>query len=205
MTHSQAKNHPRFERTLAIIKPDGIQRSLMGEIISRYERIGLKLVGLKMLVPTSEMIEKHYTLDPEWIRLVGEKRIKGATEKDAESIGSDPIKAGKYVLEILVKYMTAGPVIAMVWEGAHAVSIVRKVTGGTEPRTSDVGTIRGDYMVDSYEMSNADGRSLRNLVHASTSVTEANNEIAHWFKPEELFEYRIAQEQILYQEDMGIM
>ncbi len=205
MSTPNTKNHLKYERTLVIIKPDGIQRSLMGEIIARYERIGLKLVGLKMLVPTKDMIEQHYTLDPEWIRLVGEKRIKGATEKDAENIGTDPIKAGNYVLEILVKYMTAGPVIAMVWEGAHAVSIVRKVTGGTEPRTSDVGTIRGDYMVDSYEMSNADGRSLRNLVHASTSVTEANNEIAHWFKPEELFEYRIVQEQILYEGDMGIL
>jgi nucleoside-diphosphate kinase len=196
--------HHKFERTLVIIKPDGIQRSLIGEIISRYERIGLKLVGIKMMIPTVEMVEKHYTLDPEWKRLVGEKRLKATPEGHVDG-ESDPIKLGEKVLSVLTHYLTAGPIIAMVWQGAHAVSIVRKVTGGTEPRTSDIGTIRGDFMLDSYEMSETDGRAVRNLVHASGTVSEAEDEIAHWFRPEEMFDYRIVQEQILYDKDMGIL
>ncbi len=197
-------NHHKFERTLVLVKPDGIQRSLIGEIVARYERIGLKLVGIKMLVPTMDMVEKHYTLDPEWKRLVGEKRLKAAPEGHVNG-ENDAIKIGENVLSMLTRYMTAGPVIAMVWQGAHAVSVVRKITGGTEPRTSDVGTIRGDFMLDSYEMSETDGRAIRNLVHASGSVKEAKDEIAHWFAPGELFDYRIIQEQILYERDMGIL
>ena len=94
--------------------------------------------------------------------------------------------------------MTSGPVVAMVWEGAHAVKIVRKIVGGTEPLTSDVGTIRGDYVLDSYAMSDQDGRSVRNVVHASGSPKEAEDEIAHWFKQEELVNYRLVQEEVLY-------
>lgn len=196
--------HHRFERTLVIIKPDGIQRSLIGEIVGRYERIGLKLVGIKMIVPTRDMVERHYTLDPEWKRLVGEKRLKAAPEGHVDG-EKDAIRIGENVLAMLAGYMTAGPVLAMVWQGAHAVSVVRKVTGGTEPRTSDVGTIRGDFMLDSYEMSETDSRAVRNLVHASGSVKEAEDEIAHWFAPGEIFDYRIIQEQILYSTDMGIL
>ncbi len=196
--------HHRFERTLVIIKPDGIQRSLIGEIVGRYERIGLKLVGIKMIVPTRDMVERHYTLDPEWKRLVGEKRLKAAPEGHVDG-EKDAIRIGENVLAMLTGYMTAGPVLAMVWQGAHAVSVVRKVTGGTEPRTSDVGTIRGDFMLDSYEMSETDSRAVRNLVHASGSVKEAEDEISHWFAPEEIFDYRIIQEQILYSTDMGIL
>jgi nucleoside-diphosphate kinase len=199
-----ANNHHKFERTLVIIKPDGIQRSLIGEIITRYERIGLKLVGIKMMIPTKDMVEKHYTLDPEWKRLVGEKRLKAAPEGHVDG-ESDAIKIGEHVLAMLTGYITAGPVLAMVWQGAHAVSVVRKVTGGTEPRTSDIGTIRGDFMLDSYEMSETDNRAVRNLVHASGSVKEAEDEIAHWFEPSEMFDYRIVQEQILYERDMGIL
>lgn len=186
------------ERTLVIIKPDGLQRSLVGEIIKRYERIGLKLVGLKIMVPSPEMIEKHYTLDPEWVRLTGEKNIKGYKDKGMKPPIDDPLKVTKLILECLKKYMTSGPVIAMVLQGAHAVAIVRKITGKTEPLTSDVGTIRGDFVLDSYEMSDIGKRSVRNLVHSSGSVKEANDEIKHWFKSEELVNYKLVQEQILY-------
>lgn len=197
--------HPKYERTLVIIKPDGIQRSLIGEIIGRYERLGLKLVGLKMFIPTHDMVEKHYTLDPEWKRLVGEKRLRAASDKGEVLTEQDPVKIGQNVLYTLTKYLTAGPVVAMVWEGAHAVSIVRKITGGTEPRTSEVGTIRGDFMIDSYEVSELANRAVRNVVHASGSAKEAEDEISHWFSAHELFNYRIIQEQILYEEDMGIL
>jgi nucleoside-diphosphate kinase len=191
--------HPKDERTLVVIKPDGVQRTLVGEIIQRYERIGLKMVGVKMLVPDADFIERHYTLDSEWKRKVGEKSIKAYTDKGAEHpVSSDPLKVADIIIEKLRRYMTSGPVIAIVLEGAHAVEVVRKLTGGTEPRSSDVGTIRGDFVLDSYHMSDLDNRSIRNLIHASGSVSEANQEIKHWFSKEELVEYRLVQEEILY-------
>ena len=110
----------------------------------------------------------------------------------------DPLKITAVILQNLKSYMTSGPVVFMVWQGAHAVKIVRKITGGTEPLTSDVGTIRGDYVLDSYEMADQDGRAVRNVIHASGSPEEAQAEIAHWFLPSELVDYRLVQEGILY-------
>ncbi len=191
-------NHPRNERTLALIKPDGIQRSLIGEIMSRYERIGLKLVAMKMIVPTKDFIEKFYNLDPEWMIKTGEKNIKAYKDKGIQHPMNDPLKVSRFILDKLKMYYTSGPVIAMIWEGAHAVAIVRKLTGITEPLMSDVGTIRGDFMLDSYKMADDDKRSIRNLVHASGSVTEAENEIGHWFSQNEIIKYRHVQEGILY-------
>ena len=190
--------HPKTERTLVLIKPDGLQRTLVGEIIRRYERLGLKLVGLKMSVPTKAHVEKHYNLDPNWKRIVGEKSIEADQQKGLKPPSMDPLVLGDKVIEALQRYLTSGPVIAMVWQGAHAVKIVRKVTGDTEPLTSDVGTIRGDFVLDSYQMADTDGRAVRNLIHASGSVEEADKEIPHWFKKEELIHYRLVQEQILY-------
>src|ERR1035437_9601171 len=123
--------HQKYERTVVIIKPDGIQRSLIGEVIGRFERIGLKLTAVKMLVPTAEMIEKHYTLDPEWRRITGEKRIRVAKERGEIPPSEDPYEITRVVLEKLREYMTSGPVVAMVWQGAHAVKIVRKLVGST--------------------------------------------------------------------------
>ncbi len=190
--------HPKKERTLVLIKPDGVQRTLIGEVIKRYERAGLKLVGMKMLVPTEAHIEKHYTLDPEWRRITGEKTIASYIKKGETPWTTDPFEVTEAVLKNLKKFMTSGPVIAMVWEGAHAVEIVRKITGGTEPRSSDVGTIRGDFVIDSYFVSDHDKRAVRNLVHASGTVNEAEMEIDHWFKKDELVDYRLIQDQILY-------
>ncbi len=192
------KPHHKYERTLVIIKPDGVQRSLIGEIIGRYERVGLKLVAVKMIVPTLAHAEAHYLLDPGWLEAVGKKTIEGYRSKDLTPPSDDPKKLGKTVLANLKKYMSSGPVVCMVWQGAHAVKVIRKLTGGTEPLTSDVGTIRGDYVLDSYQMADLDGRSVRNLVHASGSVEEADREILHWFKKEDLVDYSIVQESILY-------
>lgn len=198
--------HFKDERTLVIIKPDGIQRSLIGDVIHRYERVGLKLVGIKMMIPTKDLIEKHYTLDPEWRVKTGQKTIKGYLDKGLTPPSTDPIEITGRILNNLVNYMTKGPVVVMAWQGAHAVEIVRKITGGTEPVTSQVGTIRGDYVLDSYRMSDTDGRSVRNIVHASGSVKEAEDEIQHWFKKEELFNYRLIVEEMLYDVDLdGIL
>ena len=186
------------ERTLVIVKPDGVQRSLIGEIIKRQEAIGLKIIGLKMLVPSEEMIEQHYTLDPEWRRVTGEKTIAGYRARDLEPPSEDPLEITAKILEGLKKYMTCGPVVFVVLEGVHAVEMVRKIVGGTEPRSSDVGTIRGDYVLDSYQLADTDNRAVRNLIHASGSPEEAENEIRHWFSDNELVSYRLVQEQILY-------
>ncbi|HAJ44710.1 hypothetical protein A3K33_01775 [Candidatus Azambacteria bacterium RIFOXYC1_FULL_41_20] len=186
------------ERTLVIIKPDGVQRSLIGEIIKRYERSGLKLIGVKMLVPSEDFIEIHYTLDPGWKMANGNKVIQAAKDKGLMPRTEDPIEQANFVLSTLKKYLSSGPVIAMVWQGAHAVKIVRKITGGTEPLTSDVGTIRGDFVLDSYQLGDRDNRAVRNLVHASGSVSEAEAEINHWFRSGEIINYRLVQEQILY-------
>ena len=160
--------------------------------------MGLKMTAMKMIVPTAEHVEAHYTLDPEWRRVTGEKTIASYEKKGMEPPSNDPLEITAVILEGLKKYMTSGPVVAMIFEGAHAVQIVRKVTGGTEPLTSDVGTIRGDFVLDSYQLSDTDGRAVRNLIHASGSPEEADMEIKHWFKDEEIFNYRLVQEQILY-------
>ncbi|MBU0546966.1 MAG: nucleoside-diphosphate kinase [Patescibacteria group bacterium] len=186
------------EKTLIVIKPDGIQRSLIGEIVKRYERLGLKLVALKMFVPKSDFIEKHYTVDLNWRMANGEKTIKAYRDKSLTPPTDDPMEMSAMTLEKLKKYMSSGPVVAMVWEGAHAVQIVRKITGGTEPLTSDVGTIRGDFVLDSYQISDPTGRAVRNLIHASGSIDDAEKEINLWFKPEEIIKYNLVQEHILY-------
>jgi nucleoside-diphosphate kinase len=186
------------ERTLVVVKPDGIQRTLIGEIIKRYERSGLKLVGLKMLVLKQEFIRKHYMVDPGWFQKTGMKAIESYRKKGKTPPSEDPLKVTEIVLQNLSKYLSSGPVIAMVWQGVNAVGIVRKITGGTEPLTSDIGTIRGDFVIDSYEISDTDGRAVRNLVHSSGTPEEAKKEIELWFKPEELFNYRLICDEILY-------
>lgn len=198
--------HPKKERTLVIIKPDGIQRSLIGEIMMRYGRLGLKLVGLKMTVPTEEQVEGHYTLDPNWRRVTGEKTITNYKSRGLTPPSEDPLEITAKILKNLKKYLAAGPVICMVWEGAHAVELVRKVTGGTEPRGAAVGTIRGDFVIDSYIMSDNDDRAVRNLIHASGSVEESNMEIPHWFKKTEIIDYKISHEDIIYGKELeGIL
>ncbi len=192
-------SHPKFEQTLVVLKPDAIQRSLIGEIIKRFERVGLKMVGIKMFVPTGEFIEKHYTFDPSWKRKAGEKSIKGFLEKGIPAPTDNPLEAGERILDSLRAYLSSGPVIAMVWQGAHAVPLVRKLVGGTEPHSSDVGTIRGDFVLDSYVLSSGDNRSIRNLIHASGNEEEAEQEIPHWFSKHELIDYRLVQEAIIYE------
>jgi len=186
------------ERTLVIIKPDGVQRSLVGEVIGRFERVGLKLVGMKFMVPEASHVEEHYTLDPEWKRKVGEKSIESYEKKGQKPPTADPLEIGNAVVERLKGYMTSGPVVVMAWQGAHSVELVRKLVGGTEPRSSDVGTIRGDFVLDSYSMADTDDRAIRNLIHASGTVDEAQQELVHWFGERELVDYRLVQEGILY-------
>ncbi len=158
--------HPKHEQTLAVLKPDALQRSLMGDIIKRFENVGLKLVALKMFVPTENFVEKHYTFDPSWKRKAGEKNIQGYHDKGLTPPTDNPLETGELILNSLKKYLTSGPVIAMVWQGAHAVGVIRKLVGSTEPLMSDVGTIRGDYVHDSYQLAGAEDRAMRNFQHS---------------------------------------
>lgn len=193
--------HPKKERTLVILKPDAIQRSLIGELIKRFENTGLKMRALKMIIPSEELCWQHYNKDEEWFLKKGEMLIKNRQEKDLP-IEKEAIEYGKGIIEALVKFMTAGPVVAMVFSGNQAIGIVKKLVGGTEPLTSDVGTIRGDFTLDSYQLANFDSRAVRNLVHCSDSKEEAERELALWFKNEEIMSYRLVAEHILYDVDL---
>lgn len=188
------------ERTLVIIKPDGVQRSLIGEIIGRYERVGLKLVALKIVTPDEAQVHKHYyeVGGDAWIEGMGAKSRASYEKKGLQSPFGSNKENGEFLLKCLIKYLSSGPVVVMVWQGNQAVGLVRKITGGTEPLTSDVGTIRGDYTLDTYELADTDKRSIRNLVHASGSVEDAEKEISLWFKPEEVLSYRLIADEILY-------
>lgn len=186
------------EKTLVLIKPDGVQRSLVGEIIKRFERTGLKLTGLKFIIPDEKTVRSHYLVNENWLENVGKKSLAAYEKKGLKPPYGDPIKCGEVVLERLIKFMTSGPVVAMAWQGNEAVGIVRKITGGTEPLSSDVGTIRGDFTVDSYGLSDTDDRAIRNLIHASGAPDEAEKEIKIWFKDGELLKYRLIQESIIY-------
>jgi len=191
---------PSEERTLVIIKPDGVQRSLIGEIIKRYERSGLKLLAMKTLIPTEEQATKHYyeVGGDEWLEEVGRKARSAYEKKGLESPYETNMENGKAVMAANAKYFSSGPVVAMIWSGNQAVQLVRKITGGTEPLTSDVGTIRGDFTLDSYALADVDSRSVRNLIHASGEVSEAEQEIKIWFKEEEIMSYTHIQDKILY-------
>lgn len=170
----------------------------MGEIIRRYERTGLKLVGLKFLIPAKELVKRHYAVDPNWVIKTGQKAIETYKKQELKPPIGEPRKCGEAVLKRLQDYLSSGPVIVMVWQGNEAVGIVRKITGGTEPLTSDVGTIRGDLTVDSYRISDVSERAIRNLIHASGTPEEAEKEIKVWFKPKEILKYRLINEAILY-------
>jgi nucleoside-diphosphate kinase len=191
---------PQDERTLVIIKPDGVQRSLVGEIVRRYERTGLKLIALKMIIPTPDMARDHYYQvgGDEWVESVGKKAQAAYVKRGLPSPFKSHRENGLAVLERNAKYLSSGPVVAMVWQGNMAVELVRKITGTTEPLTSDIGTIRGDFTLDSYALSDIDERSVRNLIHASGSTTEAEKEIKIWFADIDLLRYRHVQERILY-------
>lgn len=185
------------ERTLVILKPDAIQRSLMGEIISRIERTGLKLVAAKFLIATREQCLAHYNKNDEWFLKIGERIIE-KMEKNNIAVTKEASEYGKDMLEATIRFVTAGPMLAMVFQGNQSVGIVKKLVGGTEPLTSDVGTIRSDYTIDSYELANLNDRCVRNLIHCSDEVPEAEREIKVWFKDYELINYTHINEKILY-------
>ncbi|HKR82217.1 MAG TPA: nucleoside-diphosphate kinase [Candidatus Saccharimonadales bacterium] len=155
-----------MQKTLVIFKPDAVMRGLVGEILTRFERVGLKIVGAKMVQPDDAHYFEHY-----------------------EGIGTLKTRKGEDIFNTQLKEMQQGPVIAMVLEGIEAVEQVRKMVGTTEPKSAAPGTIRGDYAHMTYGHASSAGRGVPNVLHASADPIEAEKEVAHWFKPEELVEY----------------
>lgn len=188
---------PHQERTLVILKPDTVQRSLMGEVIKRFERTGLKFTAMKMLIPTEAQLQTHYNKDDEWFLKKGNRIIEDLKSQNLP-VEKEAMEYGREIITTIVRYMTAAPVVAMIIEGNQAVSVVTKLVGTTEPSTSDVGTIRGDFTVDSYGHSSYENRAVRNLIHCSESPEEAEREIEVWFAKDEIMQYATAQERIMY-------
>ena len=197
--------HPKKERTFVILKPDAVQRTLIGEVIMRLERTGLKMIGLKMIVATREQASAHYGKDNAWCEKVG-GRIIADIEREGKKPTKSALAYGKEILDGLLDFLTSSPIIIMALEGNQAVGVTKKIVGGTEPLTSDVGTIRGDFTSDSYEIAGIDARAVRNLVHCSDAVDEAEREIKVWFKDGELIKYTHVGERMLYDINMdGIL
>lgn len=189
-----ANKNPKEERTYVMIKPDGVKKGLIGEIISRFEQRDLKIVALEMFQPMREEIDNHYPKDSVWITRLGEKTI-GTYNKYAFDLMEDfgtvaPEKIGPEIRKWLVDYMLSAPLVKMVVEGTHAVDMVRKIAGPTFPYVADMGTIRGDFSNDSPALANAEKRAVANILHASETPEEAEHEIKHWFGKKETHKYK---------------
>jgi len=194
--------HPKEERTVVLVKPDGVKRGLIGEIISRIEQRNLKIAALSMIWANRSQIDRHYPKDKEWIRRLGGKTL-GTYEKynldSAKELGTkDAYQIGQKVREWLIDFLTSGPMVKIIVEGVHAVDMVRKICGNTLPNLAEMGTIRGDYSVDSPAAANKDKRSVHNIVHASETPEEAANEMNLWFSKKEIHSFQVSEEEAMF-------
>lgn len=196
------RRHPHQERTLVLVKPDGVKRGLVGEAVKRFEQRGLKLIALKMIAPGAKKFHDHYPKEQAWISRLGEKTLasfqKYGLDPKAMLGTDDPKVIGPQVRTWIIKYMTSGPVAVMVIEGIHAIDMVRKIVGPTLPNMAEMGTFRGDYSVDSPTLANVNKRAIHNLIHASENAAEARHEINHWFTKQELHDYKRAEEDVMF-------
>lgn len=183
-----------------MFKPDTVQRSLMGEVVKRFELTGLKCTAMKMFMADEERLFKHYNKDEAWFLKKGTGIVNDLTAQGLP-VTKEPIEYGKDIIRANAKFMMSAPVVAMVWEGNQAAAIIKKIVGSTEPATSDVGTVRGDYTVDSYSHAAYEDRAVRNLIHCTDpedGPAEAEREISLWFSENEIMNYTTAQERIMY-------
>lgn len=191
-----------YERTLVFLKPDAVKRGLVGEIMQRFEKVGLKILALKMVQIDQKFAMGHYPKTAEWIRGMGEKTLATYKEygKDPlKEIGTaDPMEIGEMVKNWNIDYLTSGPLVVIVLEGLHAISVVRKMCGNTLPYAAEPGTIRGDFSTSSPIAANMLKRAVRNLIHASSNKEEAEHEINYWFKPGEISKYERTDEETMF-------
>lgn len=187
-----------MERSLILVKPDGVIRGLTGIVIARLEQVGLKVVALKLVVPDKDLADRHYPWDPKWAAQVWERTSKAMAAKGEKMPAKDAEEYGKWIRSTLMNYIVGRPVVAMVIEGNDAVASVRKICGATSPHLADSGSIRGMYSTDSYDLANAQKRSVINIMHASDSVETANREIPIWFTEKEIAKYKRADEDTIY-------
>lgn len=182
------------EKTFVLIKPDAVQKGLIGEIIKRFEQRDLKIVALELFQPTVEEIDKHYSKDSAWIARLGEKSLATYQKYDIDPrpiLGTDnQTEIGQMVRGWIVDYMSSAPLVRMVVQGLHAVDMVRKIAGSTLPYQADMGTVRGDFSNDSPVLANNEKRAVMNLMHASETQEEARHEITHWFRDSNILNYR---------------
>ncbi len=191
-----------MEQTLIVLKPDTVARGLMGDIITRFEKVGLKMVAGKFMRVTNELADKHYPITRrEFIEGMGNKTLENyqalGIDVTKELGSNDAFEIGKMIREWLVEMITAGPVLAFVLEGPHSVELVRKIVGHTLPLKANPGTIRGDFSYDSSYLANTGKRPIKNLLHASGTIEEAQFEIDLWFKQEELHSYERVEEKVM--------
>lgn len=193
--------HPKKEKTFVILKPDSVQRGLIGDIINRFENIGLKIVAMKMIVATEEKCHEHYKKDDIWYEKTGNRIIKNR-ESQNKNIEKSAIEYGKDITKALIKYMTASPIVVMVLEGNNSQKVVKRLVGSTEPASADTGTIRGDFTLDSYYLCDVDdSRAMRNLIHCTDpedGETQAEKEISIWFNEDEIIKWKSINEKMLY-------
>ncbi len=186
--------HPKEEKTYVMIKPDGVQKGLIGEVIKRFENRHLKIIALEMSQLVPEQVDGHYPKDEEWITRLGHKTLTTYNKYGIDPIGEhgtdDPSKIGPDVRRWLLEYLTMAPVVKMVVQGVHAVDMVRKIAGVTMPYLADMGTIRGDFSNDSPAVANSEKRPVMNIIHASETPEEAEHEIKYWFKDSPLMDYK---------------
>lgn len=187
------------ERTLVLIKPDVLQRQIVGEILSRFERKGIKITAMKMLNATKEQVGDHYEGKEEYLIESGEKAKKGAIARGEDVSNWNSLEKGKQIRQRNINYLTCGPIIAIVFEGFGVISQVRKILGSTSPAEGDIGTIRNDYSLDTYALADFIDRSTMTMLHASDSVENAERELKIWFKESEICnDYETGVEKIFY-------
>lgn len=190
------------ERTVMLVKPDGVKRGLIGECIKRVEQRGLKVIALKMVLATPEQARKHYPGTESWLTGMGNKTLETYAKygKDPlKELGTaDPLKIGEMIYDWNVDLFTSGPVVAILISGIHAIDMVRKIVGKTIPAFAEMGTIRGDYSVDSPTLANEGKRAIRNIVHASGDPLEATHEATHWFTEKEIHDYIRSEEDVMF-------
>ena len=185
------------EKTLVLIKPDAVQRGLIGEIVTRFERCGMKIVALKMHYADAKKAGEHYADDEAWLKSVGEKTIESYKKKGI-AFNKTALEQGRIVREGLMQFLAMSPIIALILEGHNAVAHARKIVGPTAPAEAAPGTIRGDYTFDTFKLADDSNRPIQNLIHASGTVQEAKREIDVWFSKEEIYSWKRVDEDLLY-------